>query len=145
MCDAKTYLLRVGMYDAKIDAKTEEIEHLREKLLRVTPVLKQDVVSGSKNDDKMGGGMAEIVDLQHEINACIDDYIKARAEVTSILDKVENKDHYTVLYKKYVLYASLEQISCEMGYSYRHICRLHGRALQAVNKILKGCVMNENS
>ena len=52
------------------------------------------------------------------------------------IEKVPNDIHRNVLYKRYVINESFEQISVEMGYVYNYTCNLHGDALKELSKLL---------
>ena len=131
------YLLQVKLCDAHINNKLEELAQLKALATKVTSTLKQDAVSGGGFGDKVGDVVSRIVDMQNEINAAIDEYIDKKKEVKRVIEQVTNPDQLNVLLKCYILHESLEQIACEMGYSYRNICYIHGRALQAVAAVLE--------
>lgn len=132
------YLLQVKLCDAHINNKLEELAQLKALATKVTSTLKQDAVSGGGFGDKLGDVVSRIIDMQNEINAAIDEYVGKKKEVKRIIEKVTNPDQLNVLLKCYILHESLEQIACEMGYSYRNICYIHGRALQAVATVMEG-------
>lgn len=131
------YLLQVKLCDAHINNKLEELAQLRALSTKITTTLKQDVVSGGGYGDKVGDAVSRIVDMQNEINAAIDDYINKKNEVKRVIEKVTNPDQLNVLLKCYILHETLEQIACDMGYSYRNICYIHGRALQSVEAVME--------
>lgn len=137
MRNAKEYLSNIRRYDTMIDSMLDEVDSLYAMVTRITPVLKDDVVSGSGQQDKLGNAVTKIVDLKAEINKKIDEFVDLKQEASSLLAKVSNPDHYKVLHKRYILYESFEYIAADMNYSYRWICKLHGRALQAFAKILE--------
>lgn len=132
------YLLQVKLCDAHINNKLEELAQLKALATKVTSTLKQDAVSGGGFGDKVGDVVSRIIDMQNEINAAIDEYIDKKKEVKRIIEQVTNPDQLNVLLKCYILHESLEQVACEMGYSYRNICYIHGRALQAVAAVMEG-------
>jgi hypothetical protein len=134
--DAKEYLLQIRLLDAQIDCMLSTVNGLRESLLRITPTLKQDVVSGSSAQDRMSTTIAKIVDLEKEINAKVDAMVDRKAQVIHLLEKVRNPDYLTILQRRYVDLCSFEEIAAEMHYTYRWICKLHGRALQTFKKIM---------
>ena len=134
--NAKDFLQQIELFDNHINNKLEELERLRSLTLKITSSLKQDVVSSSGSQDKLGDAVAKIVDLQNEINQSIDLYVDRKREVNSVLEQIKDVDYFKVLSKRYLLYEPWEQIAVEMNYTYRHITRLHGEALQAVQKIL---------
>ena len=135
--DAKAYLKQVELYDIRINSKIEEVEKLKELTTKVTSTLKADVVSGSMNQDKLGDAVSRIVDLQDDINKSIDRYVDLKAEIGKVIEKVTNADFAAILYKRYFEYKTWEKIACEMNFTYQWVCVLHGRALQAVENILK--------
>lgn len=145
MTDAKRYLQQIRLYDSHINAKLEELSHLKAMVTKITPTLKQDVVSGSGNQDKLSAAVAKIVDLEAEIDREVDRYVDARNAVTGTIDKVTDARLHKVLSKRYVEFKTWEQIACDMGKSYQWVCKLHGTALQVVEKILKNSEENRCS
>lgn len=137
MGNAKEYLLKIKYYDDRINYGLEEYEKLQAMVTRITPVLKQDVVSASGSQDKLGDTVAKMADLLTQINRDTDAFVDLKREAKALLDKVKNPTYYKILHKRYVLYHSLEQIAVEMNYTYRWVKRLHGRALQAFEKVMK--------
>jgi len=136
LSNAKEYLQKIKYYDDRINYGLEEYEKLQAMVTRITPVLKQDVVSASGSQDKLGDTVAKMVDLLTQINRDTDTYVDLKREAKALLDKVKNPTYYKILHKRYVLYHSLEQIAVEMNYTYRWVKRLHGRALQAFEKLI---------
>lgn len=137
MRNAKEYLSQIRRYDTMIDSMLDEVDSLYAMITRITPVLKDDVVSGSGQQDKLGNAVAKIVDLKERINREIDQLIEMKREASELLSKVKDPKHFKVLHKRYILYETFEQIALDMGYSYYGLCKLHGRALQVFAKILQ--------
>ena len=136
--DAIAYLQKVELLDNLINSKLEEIDRLRGLLTKITATVKPDVVSsGGGNQDKRGDAVAKIVDLEAEINQSIDELVDKKREVSGIIEMITDPDHAKILCKRYLLYEPWEQIACEMNFTYRHVTRLHGEALQTVRKLLK--------
>lgn len=61
--------------------------------------------------------------------------VEVRQEVFDLVIKVPG-DEGAVLYARYVELKSFERIAVDMNYSYRHIHRIHGRALHLVDQIM---------
>lgn len=141
--EAQEYLLQVKRLDANIDSKLEQVAHLKAMSLKITTTLKQDVVSGGGNQDKIGDAIAKIIDLEEEINRDIDAYVDKKREICRVIEAVEAADQMEVLQKRYLLYEPLEQIALEMHCTYRNVCYIHGRALQAVMEIMKEGKVND--
>lgn len=135
MSEAKDYLNRIKWYDVLIDSKLEEMERLNDLVRRITPSMSG--AAGGGNGDKLGDTVAKIVDLQDEINRNIDDFVNLKSEASVMMEQIKQPEYYHVLHKRYVLFQTFERISNDMGYSYRTVLNLHGRALQAFEKVLK--------
>lgn len=138
MTDVKRYLQQIRLYDSHINTKLDELQHLKEMVTRITPTLKDDVVSGGGSQDKLADAVVKIVDLEAEIDQEIDRYVNAKQEISSVLDGIVDPDQLQVLHKRYVQYKTFEQIACDMNMTYRNVCYIHGKALLAVNEIIKG-------
>ena len=137
MSEAKEYLDRIKMMDAIVDSKLEELAMLKSMVKRITPVMNTTGGGASGNQDKMSETIAKIVDLQEEINRDVDMVVNLKKDANELLAKIKRPEYYQVLHKRYVLFKSFEQIAMEMKYSYRGICYVHGRALQAFGKVLE--------
>lgn len=145
MNDAKSYLQQVELIDTHINNNLDELDRLRAMTTKVTTTLKQDVVSGSGNQDKLGDAVARIVDLENEINQAIDAYVDRKKSISAILEQMNDSDQIKVLHKRYFEYKQWEQIACEMCMTYRNVCYIHGRALQTVDAMLRGNNLHEKS
>lgn len=139
MSEAKEYLERIKWYDVMINSKLEELATLDSMVKRITPVMNTTGGGVSGNQDKLGDTIAKIVDLQAEINRDVDMFVDMKTEATALLKKITKAEHFQVLHKRYVQYESFEQIAMEMKYTYRGVCYIHGRALQAFGKVLEEC------
>lgn len=134
---AKTYLQQIKMLDIRIYDGLEELERLKALATKVTSTMDGEVVSGSKNPDKMTDVVYKIIKLQEKINRDVDKYVDIKQAATGLLAEVENPTHYKILHSRYVLYKTWEQIACEIGFTYQWVCQLHGVALLEFEKILK--------
>lgn len=142
---AKRYLQQIRRLDTKINRDIEELHRLKAMVTKITPTLKQDVVSGGGTQDKLAEAMSKIIDFEEEINREIDCFVDARKAVTATIDKVEDARLHTVLNMRYVQFKTWEQIACYMGRSYQWVCKLHGTALQVVEKIIENSGENDVS
>lgn len=138
MSEAKEYLMGVKLLDAQINMRLNELDMLKDKLKHITPVLQQDKVDSiGGTQDRMAQTIAKIVDMEQAINADIDRYADMKSTAMAMLDKLENPTYMTVLHRRYFLHHTWEKIACDMNYTYRNVCYLHGRALQAFDRLLK--------
>jgi DNA-directed RNA polymerase specialized sigma subunit len=140
VCDAKSFLRKIELLDAHINNRINDLHELKSLVTKITATISQVCVSGSGNQDKLGDSVAKIVDLQDEINQKIDKYVGLKREVSTLLEQIEDPDQVKVLHKRYFEYKPWEQIACEMNYSYRNVCYIHGKALQAFEALMEGAV-----
>lgn len=133
---AKKYLQQIGQCDDRINAMLAEVDGLYAMITKITPTLKQDIVTGGGSQDKIGEAVAKIVDLKEEINREIDRFVDLKREAAAMLNKLENHLYYIILHRRYMQHETLEEIAADMHYTYRWVCILHGRALQAFVEVL---------
>lgn len=136
MSHAKETLQQIRRLDNLIACQLSEAARIEEMLTKITPVLTDDVSFGGGNHDRIGNGVARLVDLREKINRSIDEYADTKAEIMKAMRRMQNPDYVNVLYLRYFLYKTWEEIAAEMTYSYRGICYMHGRALQEFEKVM---------
>lgn len=145
MCQnyAKTELMKIKRYDAQIDSMLSEVSRIRELAMKVTSTISGDVGGGFSGKDKLADAVANIVDLEREINNKVDELIDLKKSLLVDIYRLTDANHVAVLYRRYFSYETFEKISADLGYSYRNICYIHGKALQELNEIMKGEVKDD--
>ncbi len=125
---AKEYLSRYRWQNDRINAKLEQVAELRRKA--------QTVSSGSSDGshsstpyDRIGEITARIVELEREINEDIDRSIDVQREIRAAIATVPDERLRHLMELRYINCLTLEEIARRMDYSYKQICRLHGKAL----------------
>ena len=140
MTEAQEYLMQIRKCDSLINRKLAKKAALYDMITRTTPVMKTDVVTGGGgSQDRIADAIAKMIDLEEEINRDIDHYVDLQREVEKLLDQVAEKNarHHELLCRRYISYESFDHIAAEMGYATtRGATKLHGRALQTLQKIL---------
>ena len=79
----------------------------------------------------------KIIEVQEGLKDDINALVELKKEIMATIHAVEDVELQTLLEKRYLCFLSWEKIAVEMGYSYRNIHYLHGRALQAFEKVLE--------
>ena len=133
---AKAYLERLEQCDARINAIQDKIDDLYEQATFITSRLRQDVVSGGGNRDKIGDPAAKIADLRSKLEQQRAYYINLQDEADELLNKLQNNVHYTILYRRYMLGNEWDVIAAEIGKGVRWTQSLHGYALVAFADLL---------
>lgn len=134
--DAKEYLNSIKRADAIINEKLKELDQLRGMRYKITQTLKPVMVSGGGSHGGFTDASDKIIDLEREIDRDIDRFVDLKREAGALLAQMDNPKHYQVLHRHYILFESFEKIAVDIGYTYRNVCYLHGRALQAFKRVL---------
>lgn len=134
----KQWLRRARSCDKEISGLklAKEAEYAR--LLSITTSLDGSVVSGTKDPHKFDG-YAELISM---FDAKKKELYEIKREVTEAIMQVEDSRFRELLLLYYVSCLTWEQIAVNMGYAYRQVTRLHGRALEAVAPIVEKMSLN---
>lgn len=120
---------QISRYDRIIQNKFYEIIQLRELSKSISAVKCEEKVQTSSNHDKIGCSIAKIDLMERKLYKIIDEYMEKKEIIISQIDSMANEEYYNVLFAKYIEKKTFEKIADEMHYSFRHITRIHGRAL----------------
>lgn len=132
---AKEYLDRYRKLTSYIDCKYEEIRQLRERATRLTPSAMFD--RNGDISDRVGRTAARIADLERDICGSITEAAKLQAEITDVINSIDDYDMRTMLTYRYINGWSWRKIAAKMNYSEKHITGyLHRKALQKVEKLI---------
>lgn len=126
---AKEYLAQAYRIDQRINSKLEQIVSLRELATKATSTLSDTPPSGTRNVHSMEDTITKMIDLEDEINRDIDILVDLKIEFVSIIKKISNPEHQTLLELRYLCFKTWEQIAVDMGYDLRYIHKIHNRAL----------------
>ena len=118
----------------EIKALEDAVTEIETRLTRISPVL-SDMPMGGSGADKMTDGVASMIELKEKLGKKICEYNLCITRVTELILRVDDSLYRTILYRMYVLNDSLERVAVELNFSYRHVCRLHGYALTAFEKM----------
>lgn len=153
---AKEYLTEVQRIDADIQMLNAEIDKIR---LEMSGLIDDTISSswpdgqphGTGTGDPVGEKAArhadrmrtkakelrmQLMSLETKLARIRSDRWTLRMHIIEDISKVPDPVHRRILSLHYLEGRSWEWIAVEIGYSYRHTTRLHGEALQAMDKIL---------
>jgi DNA-directed RNA polymerase specialized sigma24 family protein len=134
---AKDYLRQLKMLDRLIENKLAEKEQWKAMATSTTQQLTADRVQTSGNPQKMADAVCKIIEIEAEIDACIDSLVDTKRDVIKTLERL-NPTEYDLLHKVYVQFLTFEEVADKKGKSYSWVTTVHGRALKNVQRILDG-------
>ena len=106
----------------------DEIETLRASAM--LPAIAMDGMPHGTNKSDLSSYMAMLDDLMRKLNAELKRKRNARAEIMAAIEKLPNETEKLVLKFRYINGWKWERIAEETYYSYQHIHKIHGKALQ---------------
>ena len=130
---AKEYLQQYLDADREIQAKVDQIARLRDMATRTTSAPAGDRVQSSA-ENKLERIISKIADMEAEVDAEIDRLADKRREVQTAIERVPNAAQREVLIRRYMVGQKWEKIAVELNFDYRWVLRLHGRALNEIQK-----------
>ena len=144
---AKEELMSISRMRHRINRIQNRVAEIRETMTSLrspSGVMSPDKVQTSMDGDKLASLVAELDELE---NRYLDDMKELQRKITRItdrIDKMEDERYKQVLFSRYVIGETWEQIAVEMNFFIRHIYRLHGEALKeyaktALNDSIQEC------
>lgn len=108
----------------------EELTAIKADILSLKASSMTEHVSGTKESDLAD----KYIKLERYFDAVIaewDKLIDMRIEAKAMIRSLPDETQQAVLYARYINCKRWEDIASGMGYSWKHIFRLHGKALQS--------------
>lgn len=137
---AKEHLQQVYMIQRKINRLEAQREDLRADLYSVkSPSDMPDIrVQTSLTGDKMLELVARVDEIERGIIDEINALVEKKISITNEIEKVPNENYKQLLFDRYILCKRWEQIAIDRDKSVRTIFKMHGRALNLFEKVIKG-------
>lgn len=127
----KEYLSQYGWIERNIRRLEEEKERWQQRALHITPSW-SDAPGGGSGEDKIQTAVEKACIIEDKIVAEIDRLVDLRQKIMTVIAAVPDSAQRELLERRYIQLQSLERIAVEMNYSYVHVKRLHGWALQRI-------------
>lgn len=132
---AKEYLKQLISIDKLIDSKQKQVDRLRD-LCSSQSVNYSGMPSGNGNHDRLANLIANIIDLEREINEHIDLLVDLKRETINKIELLSDNRYKLILNKRYLENETFEKIAVDMNLSWKWTHKLHKEALEAFDKIL---------
>lgn len=132
---AKDFMCQLKKLDNMITNKLFEKEQWLSIAYNTTARTGGERVQSSGSQQKMADAVGMYIDMEAEINACIDKLVDTRRDIISVIENL-NAIEYDLLHKVYVQDISLYEVAGMYGKTYSWATTIHGRALKHVQNIL---------
>lgn len=133
---AKEYMEQARYLDMQINSKIEQVRNLNELATKVTTVYSDIPHNLNRNTSPMEETVLKIIDLESEINRDIDALVNLKREIMCVVNSIESAEYRTILEMRYLQFKKWEHIALLMSTDLRWVYRMHGRALNEVQKII---------
>ncbi|WP_302155084.1 hypothetical protein [Phascolarctobacterium faecium] len=133
--EIKQRLKSAWVWQKQLEADLQMLQDLKDLAEQITPVYSL-APGGGGDDDKIGGAVAKLVDLDKDIQNDIKMLTEALAATRTLIKMLDDEKLQLILFKRYLNYQRWEVIAADLGYSWRGIHKLHSKALQE----LKECI-----
>lgn len=133
---AKEWLLRARKLEERIVALQESRRRAYDRAVSATVRPRDVCVTGGKTaapDDKTAG----YASVGEEIDAQLAELNRIRAEILRMCRRVEDNTLAALLIEYYVNGKTWEQVAVGLGCSWRHVHRLHARALKKLEEVIE--------
>lgn len=113
-----------------IEEKQNDAEELRNRIEKITsnvsgmPNAKGDNLDNAPLEDSLD----RIRAIEKECKKKLEELLLKKFLVENKIERLE-QPYKSILYLRYIRGNTLNKVSEEIGYSYDHICKLHGKAL----------------
>lgn len=118
-----------------VKERLDYIEEQKSLLTKITTTI-SDMPKGSGNNDKLAENIAKMLDNLNELSEKLLIMQEEQIKLLNTIEKVE-EPYRTILDKHYIQNKTLVEVAYEMGYTYEHIKRLNGIALNKFDEITK--------
>ena len=135
MSEAKYLLQKISFFDAEINSLIREYESVKSTLLKATDYSNEVVATTKRNTNEEK--LVKLADKSIDINLKIDELVDFKIEMGNYIDQLEDERHRVILRERYINGLSFCEISDILGYTERHLHRIHGEALLAFQSVLK--------
>lgn len=128
---AKEYLGSLRTLKIKLDQKKEQLLELAISRGNIGSFdYSKERVQTSTEGNQVENSAIKLLMLESQIKDDIIEFEEQKDKMIRELHGLRNNEHIILLYKRYVEFKRLEEISVEMNYSYQYVREMHGYALK---------------
>lgn len=118
----------------EISVKCDEIAKLRSLAEKMTQSLS---FTGGGESGGFVAPLEKIIALEKQIDSEVKELMSVRAEIESVVNKIQNPLYKMILWRKYIIGERFEAIAEKENYTFQYIKNAHSQALKVVDGILQ--------
>ena len=122
-------LKRVYYMNMHIQRRIDKIDALRATIENSAVRYDTDPVQSSSGLDRLERVIAEIVDLEKEVDEMTDRYIAYKGKMIANIDKIPSERDRDVLYSRYILFMQFTDIADDLHLDASWVRKIHKRAM----------------
>ena len=131
----RAYLWRVRDAERELKLLEQEYEQAKSDILHLKAIqYDADKVSGGKIGD-LSDAIAALERYAERVNTQWDKLVALRNEAGTLIEQIADGRYREVLKRRYLRGQTLERIKVDLGFDYRWVKRLHGRAIVEFQKL----------
>lgn len=114
-----------------IEEKQNDAEELKTKIQKITQNITGMPTGKGDNLDEapLEESLDRIEEIEKECDKKLQELLLKKFVVENKIDRLD-QPYKSILYLRYIRGNPLNKVSNELGYSYEHVCRMHGKALK---------------
>jgi len=125
------YLNQYKFLNTEIDRKIKCLEDCKSKIYNITGTL-SDMPKSKNRSNTIENGIANINEIEETINQDIDKFVNLRVEIENKINTIEILGLREVMKCRYLDFKSWEEIAYKNDITWRHVYRMHERALDLI-------------
>lgn len=133
--NARDFLKQPKKLDKMIENKLIEKEQWKSIATGTTAQMGGERVQSSGSQQKMADAIARFIDIEKEIDECIDNLVDTKNDVIAVIEQL-NASEYDLLHKVYVQFLTLQEVADLYEKSISWAKTIHKRGLKNVQRIL---------
>ena len=123
-------LKRVYYMNKHIQRRIDKIDALRSAIGNSAVRYDTDPVQSSSGIDRLERVIAEIIDLEKEVDEMTDRYIAYKGKMIANIDKIPSERDRDVLYSRYILFMQFNDIADDLHLDASWVRKIHKRAME---------------
>ena len=134
----KEYLQQAYYLDQAINDNLNTLRALKIKAKALSNLdISKEAVQGRKRQNRIADTIPQIIDLEEQIKAKIEEQIKVKQDIEKSISKIKDIKSRTVLTKRYMHFKPWEQIAEDLNKSLSRIFDLHGKGIKSITNSSK--------